>query len=111
MVSIIIFALIATVAVAGILSKTYLDNKKIDAEEKKAKVLATGDFDMHDVMSALKMLSEENKQIMRRLQNVETIVTSQAWEQLHGGQLPQHLTDTEQAEWLAKQIQSNSNRV
>lgn len=111
MTAVIIFALAATVVVAGILSRTFLENKRLEAEEKKSKVLVTGDFDIQDVMGAIKMLSEENKQIMRRLQNVEAIITSQAWEQLQSTQLPQHLSDTEQAEWLAKQIQSNANRV
>lgn len=76
---------------------------------------------MHRLERALEESEEQRKAVERRLQNLETIVTSQAWDALHEGerlsseQAPplslddelaarEEPSDTEKAERLARQL-------
>lgn len=80
---------------------------------KKAQELNT---DTQEILKALQKSEAEKEQILKRLQNLETIVTSEAWESIQSGEEsetvqlhledeePEELEDKEKAAKIAKRV-------
>lgn len=80
---------------------------------KKARDL---DSDTKALWKALKQSEEEKKQLLKRLENLETIVTSDTWEAVKAGEdqkhieltledeEPEELNDADKAERIAKRV-------
>lgn len=80
---------------------------------KKAQELNT---DTQEILKALQKSEAEKEQILKRLQNLETIVTSEAWESIQSGEEsetvqlhleveePEELEDKDKAAKIAKRV-------
>ena len=109
MVSLVIFMGILILGVKK--SSEFKEQAKII--DKKAKYL---DSDTKALWKALKASEAEKEEILQRLQNLEAIVTSEAWESIQAGEEPetiklllddeesQELSDADKATQMAKRV-------
>ena len=70
--AIFILLVIFSVPLAGIVSGTYLKAKKLQAESGGGS----------DMAQRVKLLEDENARVNKRLETLETIVTSERWDHL-----------------------------
>ena len=110
-------AMVSLVTFMGILilgvkkSSEFKEQAKII--DKKAKYL---DSDTKELWEALKASEAEKAEILQRLQNLEAIVTSDAWESIQSGEEsetiklhledeePQEINDADKAAQMAKRV-------
>lgn len=109
---ILVLALVGIVPLAYIISNAVINWCKLDIAEgvKPGNELAETGTPKDEILR----LRKENADIKKRLENLETIVTSSVWDQQTSGKnvsAPDTMTDVEQAEWLAKQISSDQRRI
>lgn len=89
-------------------------------KEKQAKLGASTDELVKEVKSLKESIAEKDREMTKRLQNLETIVTSQVWDAINAEKenLPPHLldqvaplekeevSDTQKAEEIARRLKS-----
>jgi hypothetical protein len=108
---VLFFAVIMTVPIVAIISNAIIRYRKIELEKSPISDISS---ELSGVIKdEFSRLRKENGEFRKRLENLESIVTSSVWDQKTRGTNAPHastLTDTEQAEWLAKQINAEQNR-
>lgn len=96
-------AMVSLVTLMGIIIfGTRKSSEMKEVEKMLAKRTRALDENSHELRKALKESEEEKEQMLQRLQNIEAIVTSEAWESITAGENKQniqlHLDDEESEE-------------